>query len=73
MANIKHYSDFGGRTVQLVGDTHGMYSGDFSTLFPGVQGIKCTSFGKQVGYAAGSSTPLPVTHSVREEDARLLG
>jgi hypothetical protein len=64
MANVKHYSDFNGETVELSGHIGAMDNAKFAAAFPGVKGRFYDSFAKQVGYAAGSREPLPVTRVV---------
>ena len=80
MANVKHFSDFGGQSVELVGSLWGMESAEFARRFPGVKGRRSDGYQMFVGRTAGSREPLPVTRSIEfkshpskhECDARCL-
>ena len=78
MANIKHFADWNGQTVELSG-IHGMRNAAFVATF-NIKGRWYDSFSRLVGYAPDSNTILPVTRVVEfksnpsrhECDARCL-
>jgi predicted hotdog family 3-hydroxylacyl-ACP dehydratase len=63
MATIKHFSDFNGRTVELVG-VQPMKNADFAVCFAGIKGRRYDSFTMRVGVIAGSRDLLPVTRVI---------
>lgn len=58
MANIKHFSDLGGQTIELTGSIYGMPNAEFAARFPGVKGKRYDSFSMFVGRAAGREWPV---------------
>ena len=47
MANVKHFADIDGRTVELHGYVLGMSNAEFAANFPGIKGIRLDGFSRQ--------------------------
>jgi hypothetical protein len=63
MANMNHYADINGETVELVGNMFGMPVAEFAAKFPGVSGRRYDSFSMKVMKAADGRT-LPITRVI---------
>ena len=63
MANIKHFADLNGETVELT-TIHAIDNAKFLAAFPAITGKRYDSFSKRVGFRPGTREILPVTRSI---------
>ena len=63
MANIKHFSDLNGQTIELVGIINGLDNAKFEAAFPGIKGRKYDGYSRMVGRSI-TGELLPVTRSI---------
>jgi hypothetical protein len=63
MANVKHFADINGETVELTGYMLGMSFADFAAKFPGIPGKRRDGYTMQTMRAA-DGREMPVTRSI---------
>ena len=63
MANIKNFSDYTGKAIELTFFDN-IKNSEFAARFPGVKGIRYDGYTMWIGRAQGSTQWLPVTRKI---------